>query len=414
MYIEDILDNLIGFGSWQHKGNVDFIAPRDLRLLTSFDDQASRQLGFTEKQSALCVSMLLKYTTQISHYLNRDISIFLENPQFRIPKRIINQEKSVKVESSYDVETSKIKVCFPYDENLVSLIKEYRTEYLKKRAVQWTLYSSGHIDWNQDTRTWDFALCEEHIDWIHTNLQNRGFVFDNSFTDFVTDIENIKNNIENYVPMVIFNDSNFEYKNIHKNIPQPTSTHLLEVLFDAKKYGINTWDENIDLALNDISINDFTREYLKTENTEIELDTKKFQLVDLEDIVTYSKNLVVVIPGGSELESLRQTVKFFSSIGIQRDEMTVLFRLDSSAGKMCNDFVKEHQLNNPITEKVKIIFISIKVPKPLLSSGKTIDAILNLGQNSAHYSVRNFLKNHHCVINCSLAKQKREERFGNV
>jgi hypothetical protein len=414
MYIEDILDNLVGFGSWQHKGTVDFIASRDLRLLTSFNDQAQRSLGFTEKQSTLCVTMLTKYTNSISLYLNRDISIFLENPQFRIAKRTINQEKNVKIVLSNEIDQAKIKLSFPYDEGLVGSIKEYRSSYLKQRQIHWGMYTSGHIDWNMETRTWDFNLCEEHVAWIHSALQNKGFIFDENFINFVAEIENIKNNIENHVPMVIFNQSQFEYKNIHKNIPQPNSNHLLEVLFDAKKYGISTWDENIDLALEDNSINDFTRHFLKTEKPEIELDTKIFQLVDLEDIVTYSKNVVVVVPGGSELESLRQTFKFFTSIGIQRDEMTVLFRLDSSAGKMCNEFVKENQLNNPITDKIKIIFISIKVPKPLLSSGKTIDAIINLGQNSAHYSVRNLLKNHHCVINCSLTKQKREERFGNL
>lgn len=414
MYIEDILDNLVGFGSWSHKGSVDFIAPRDLKLLSSFNDQTTRSLGFTEKQSTLCVAMLSRYTTQISFYLNRDISLFLENPQFRIPRRIINQEKNVKIEVSNEIDKSKIKINFPYDEELVSIIKEYRADYIKQRATAWALYNSGYIDWNTETRTWDFNLCEEHIDWLHVNLQNRGFTFDNNFINFVAEIENVKNNIENHVPMVIFNNSQFEYKNTHKNIPQPTSTHLLEVLFDAKKYGIKTWDENIDQALSDISINDFTRQFLKTEKPEIGLDTKIFQLVDLEDVITHSKNVVVVIPGGSELESLKQTFNFFTAIGIQRDEMTVLFRLDSSAGKICNDFVKENQLNNPITEKIKIIFISIKVPKPLISSGKSIDAIINLGQNSAHYSVRNLLKNHHCVINYSLAKQKREERFGNV
>lgn len=410
MYIEEIVDKLVGIGSWTITENVYFLETRDRGVLESFSTQIDRQVGFTEKQSALCLTILKKYQPSISKYLGRDIDIFLENPQFRIPKRVISQTKTVDIVDTDDVNVKKIRVSFPYNEALINDIKQYREKYQKTRFPGKFIFNAGHVEWNPTTRSWDFNLAEEHVDWIYEKFENLGFVFDQTFLNFVEDIKKIKNNIENYVPMVIFNNSQFEYKNTHKNIPAPSSNHLLEVLFEAKKYGIQTWDENIDAALNDLSINSFTHEFLKTEESQILLDSTKYQFFDLEDVIKFSKNIVVVIPGGSELHSLKTSYESLLTMGIKNEEMTVLFRLDSSAGKMCNEFVKEHHLNNPITDKIKIIFISIKVPKPLIASGKPIDAIINLGNNSAHYSVKNLLKNHHSVITCNL-KPPRLERF---
>lgn len=410
MYIEEIIDKLVGIGSWTITHGTYFLEARDKKMLESFSSQLDRQSGFTEKQSVLCLSILQKYQTNISQYLGRDIGIFLENPQFRIPKRVISQTRSVSIVDTDNADIKKIRINFPYDENLITSIKQYREKYLKERFSGKFMFNSSHVDWNPESRSWDFNLVEEHVSWIHEKFENLGFVFDEKFLKFAEDIRNIKNDMENHIPMVIFKDFQFEYKNIHKNIPQPSSTHLLEVLFEAKKYGISTWDENIDAALGDLSINHFTQDFLKTSESQILLDPAKYQFFDLEDVVNFSKNIVIVIPGGTELHSLKTSYEFLSSMGIKNDEMTVLFRLDSSAGKMCNDFVKEQQLNNPITDKIKIIFISIKVPKPLISSGKHIDAIINLGNNSAHYSVKNLLKNHHTVISCNL-KTPRLERF---
>jgi hypothetical protein len=97
-----------------------------------------------------------------------------------------------------------------------------------------------------------------------------------------------------------------------------------------------------------------------------------------------------------------------NDLGYTNDQLAVLFRLDSSAGYLCNEYVKNHNLNNLINEKIKIFFISGKVPKPLVSSLPSIDAIINLGSNSAHYTQRNLLKQHHCVIDYSMPRVLKE------
>jgi hypothetical protein len=96
-------------------------------------------------------------------------------------------------------------------------------------------------------------------------------------------------------------------------------------------------------------------------------------------------------------------------LGITDEDMSVLFRLDSSSGAICNEYVKENKLNNPISEKIKIFFISGKVPKPLICSGIEFDAIINLGSNSAHYTQKNLVRNHHCVINYTIERGRWEK-----
>ena len=97
----------------------------------------------------------------------------------------------------------------------------------------------------------------------------------------------------------------------------------------------------------------------------------------------------------------------------QDEQMTVMFRLDSSSGRMCNDYIKENKLNTPLTDKVKFVFVSGKIPKPLIESGKNFDAIIHFGTNSAHYTLKNFVKSHHNVISMNLPNRKnREINFG--
>jgi hypothetical protein len=101
-------------------------------------------------------------------------------------------------------------------------------------------------------------------------------------------------------------------------------------------------------------------------------------------------------------------------LGIADENMCVLFRLDSSSGAICNEYVKTNRLNNPISEKIKVFFISGKVPKPLICSGIEFDAIINLGSNSAHYTQKNLVKNHHCVINYTIEREHWDKKYAGV
>ena len=123
---------------------------------------------------------------------------------------------------------------------------------------------------------------------------------------------------------------------------------------------------------------------------------------------------MITIPGGSELESLKFSYNFLMSHGYTSDQISVLFRLDGSAGKMCNEFVKEKKINNPISDKIKVFFISGKVPKPLMAEKVVFDVIINLGSNSAHYTQKNLIQTHNCVINYTIDRKNLTTDYANL
>ena len=92
--------------------------------------------------------------------------------------------------------------------------------------------------------------------------------------------------------------------------------------------------------------------------------------------------------------------------------MSVLFRLPNDSGSMFNDLVKTYNLNSPIDENTKVVFISQKLPKPLLKSGIEFKFIINLGQLSGvHYSLSNYLQDKMDVIKYT-DKKKTGYQFG--
>lgn len=378
----------------------------DQTLLASFSDQLERGNGLTEKQATVAERILTKYSSEFSQFFGQNIDPFLQAPKYKLGKRVINQAKTVKLINNKE-NVKVISVAFPYNDEVVNKIKTFRTIFNKTLVSHLGYVRFPQIDWNTESRSWIFSLREDLVNWVYNTFQPLGFEFDQEILDLYENIENIKNSFEQYVPMVVYSDNSFKYINTHENIPQPTSTDLLEVLFNAKKYGIFCWDESIDIALNDKSINHFTKKLLR-ENTGTELpqNGEKLTKADLKDTIDYFKKILVTIPGGSELESLRYFHKFMKDSGIPNENMSVLFRLDSSSGTICNDYVKTNNLNNPISDKIKIFFISGKVPKPLISAGVEFDAIINLGGNSAHYTQKNLVKNHHCVINYTIERDK--------
>jgi hypothetical protein len=119
-----------------------------------------------------------------------------------------------------------------------------------------------------------------------------------------------------------------------------------------------------------------------------------------------------VLPGGSELDKTKMIYNLLVEQGYSSDEISVMFRLPSSDGKNFNDFVKNCGLNNPITENTKFVFVSIKLPKPVLKSKMKFNSVVSLGRSNVHYTIREFFKNRENLIYyCEPGKQK-EYNFG--
>jgi DNA helicase HerA-like ATPase len=111
------------------------------------------------------------------------------------------------------------------------------------------------------------------------------------------------------------------------------------------------------------------------------------------------------------MEKIAKSYEFLKSLDITADEMSVMFRLPKETGEKFNKFVKDEQLNNPITEKTRVVFISGKVPKTVIESNIKFNCVVNFSLHSVHYTIREFVKNHHNVIHILDKKPQRNFNF---
>lgn len=396
MNIEELIDRLASNGKYLFAPTISLFSS-DITITHSLSEQVQRGNGFTEKQRALTIRLVTKYAKVLSIALNYDVTVDLVNPTFKYPVRKLSGTKSVEVQS-FENDYKRILVKFPFNEGTVAAFREYKKTIPK--------YEAAEINWNAEDTAWVFAFTESNVLFLSKLLGN-DFTFDKTFFEAAEEITEIESNIEQYVPMIVFQDGKYFYKNTVDKVPQPTSTDLTEVLLDARKYGITCWDESIDIALESDLIAPSTRALLKNNSCDpVILDSRK--LSDISELLQHSNNVLFVIPGGTELAHLQTVHQHLKDHNISNNQMTVMFRLDSSSGKVCNEYIKENNLNGLVDNNIKFVCVSGKIPKPLIESGKRFDLVVHFGTNSAHYTLKNYIKNHYNVISMSLDNKNKE------
>lgn len=370
MHIEDIITTL-AFSTIK-------VNTYDSSMVFSFADQIGRGNGFTEKQSTIAIKIATKYITDISKLLSKDLSEFVRQPSFKFPIRKLTYTKKLSIIDHPEFKKA-IKAEFPYNETLINSIRINRANL-------------GHAAWDKDEKAWIFALSEQHIRFLSSITANENFEIDEELELLYSDVENVTNRIEDYVPMLTIDADQIKLKNVSKHVPQLTSTEILPAVFEARKRGVLTWDDTISSYIEN-NVEHYTAELLKSNPSKsIHINSEKVDINVLKDIVLNLNPCVIIVPGGAELEKTSQLYEFLTSIGITVEEMTVLFRLSTETGKEFNNFIKDRSLNSPISDKTKIVFISSKLPKPLLKSKIKFHSAINLGISPVHYTMRDYIK----------------------
>jgi hypothetical protein len=218
--------------------------------------------------------------------------------------------------------------------------------------------------------------------------------------------------MENHIPTLVVEDKKPKIVNSGKNLPPIETDDLLTAIFESRKRGISTWDEKISNFLDSDEVDPVTREFLKTEPHEnMHVDSDLHDISMLSEVVLHLSPCLVVIPGGSEYENLVMSHTFMKQLGMQDHEMSVMFRLPSNTHEIFNNFVKNNNLNNPLTENTKVVFVSSKLPKPVLKSKIKFHCVLNMGFSNVHYTMKDFVGKHENLVFYSGKKQQRELKF---
>lgn len=394
MYIEDIL-----FLATNIKMN-----PWDSTLVYSLQDQLSKGSGLTEKQATLAVRIIGRYINKLNVSANKDLTPYIANPTFKFNIRTLNIVKHISV-INHSTYNRSLKVEFSYNEQIINKI----------RAAKSNLNSAN---WDPESKAWIFSLDERSIIFLADLSNEFGFSGDDEFNDFASQARTIQSNLEDYIPNLVRDGDQYKFNNVSHRVPQPVSKDLIDVLFEARRAGVNTWEETIDEQLNQLEISSVVKDFLRTNPSEIfSLNTTDHSLLSAGSIVKSLLPCLIVIPGGSELDKLTSSITFLNQIGINNSEMSVLFRLPKITGDDFNNFIRNNNINNPVTKDTKVVFISSKIPKTLLDPRKEFNCVINFNFYSIHYTIRDFLKWHHNVISVLEKKSNNETRsinFGDM
>ena len=375
--------------------------PFDEKVIYSFHDQISRGHGFTEKQSLLAIKILSRQSAKLTEILGKDVEPFLENPVFRLTRRTINSSKRITIIPN-DTFTKVIKVEFPYNESLVERIRKEREKL-------------SFAQWSKEDKAWIVALTERAIQFFTPFVKNEEFVADDEFLGYMDQSQEIQDNIEKYVPTISYVDNKLKFLNVSSRMPQLTTDDPMEALFEGRKRGIYTWDESISQYLKSISSNELVIDFLnESPGSTFTLNLEETSIFDISPIIKHLGPTVFIIPGGSELEKVKTGIELLKAVGVENSDISILFRLPKEVGENFNNFVKENQLNNPITETTKAVFISSKIPKTIIDPKIKFNCVVNFNFYSVHYTIREFIKNHHNVINIMEKKLQRNLNFGNM
>jgi hypothetical protein len=355
-------------------------------------------LGFTEKQELLSVKILKRQVLKLDAMFRTQISPFLENPTFRLPRRVVSASKKISI-VPHTLYGKAIKAEFPYNEKMLARIREEKSKL-------------NYSQWDPEQKSWIFSLDEHSLGLLNKIAIEENFAVDAEFENYQNQIREIENNIEQYVPMVSFNNEKLEFLNISPKIAQPTNSNIIENLFYARKLGIFTWDELVEETDEWKSTDTLVKKFLQTDpKGEFSINLEKNTIFSIKDIVKYLSPVLFVIPGGTELEKIEQSLDFLKTLGITNEEISVLFRLPTETGGKFNSFIRENNLNSPVTEKTKVVFISSKVPKTLIEKKIKFNLVVNFNFYNIHYSIKNLLKWHHNVIHMMEKKQQRTFNF---
>lgn len=383
LYLEDLICRLASNGGYLFHPEIS-LWKGDETVINSLSNNPVIGRGYTEKQRSLVIRLVRKYRNQLVAALGQPASDAIDLAEFQL-----NLVESKPMTKLITIEGKKILVSFPYDEALVATIKKFRDSN-KARLV----------DWNNDKKVWAFDLEELNVIWIGNNLLPLGFSVDDDFLKIFEQITEVLENIEAYTPMLVHTDEGFKFANAHRTVPQLTTNNIVEAALLAKYYGISVWDEKVSDLLKNEEISPVLDKFINELTSDnLDFDTTTNSIDQFTDLFKFNVPAMIIIPAGHELEYLKIWHKWLRSQKFQEKEISVMFRLENTVGRDFNDYVRTFDLNTPIHENTKIVFISQKLPKPVIKSGIDFKFILNLGSISGvHYSISTYLQNRPDVI----------------
>ena len=366
---------------------------KDKTIIYSLAAQLKRPLSLTANQGGLAVRILEKYKEKISYISN--VSDLLENPVYKHSFRLVDNSKRL-YKSIYEGKAS-IFLKFPYDRKLN---KEITQINIKKIA----------FDKNTKANIFPFSTNVVSKLILESKLQDQGFIVDQDILDYGKEIGQIKDNPENYLPLLDYDDGIF-LKNANKFLSKffqdNKKDELIQDSFLARTMKISL-SEKIKSKIDSSSVDPLTKKLLlEDKNKFLVHKNSKIKHTDiaksLADIKSYPALIILDDDEKSDI-SLEDWYNSLKDSGINNSEISVLFR--STENVKFNEFIKNNQLNNLLDENTKIVFIRNKVPKIIYKLNVDFKIIVSANSFYAHYTAQNYINTHPMVLFYSTNKNE--------
>ena len=366
--IESYLELLTGLA-----GNQSFtMQSSDCTILNSIARQVHKGVGLTDRQYELVKEKLLSYADQFTA-LEYPIHEAITN--LRIPLRHIDRSKFITVVNDLDSKLGSkekckwIKIRFPFSKKLILLIDSLNIPAHK------------HVH-HKGTHEHYFKFDELNIFNIIKVFKDKEFNIDQGLLENYEKLLEMNNNKNNYIPGIY----NFKLKNLSQrateyiisSVGEPSLETLALYKDRQTLFGLHHFDQqDLDDSLTHLST--LSKTIISRQKDHVFIKKSKYTLNAVtESLLELNRfPLLVILSDNDPLNELHRVHSALRGF-ISDDESSVLFRLDNSTDAEFNNYIKNNNINAPLDNNTKVVYISnSKIPKPLVQSDwKPVAALL--------------------------------------
>jgi hypothetical protein len=375
MYIEDLTHYIRDPSNCVDNSKL---SPRDKSVIFSMSAQLLKNppLALTEKQATLLLTIFennMELYKEIPNY-----EFLVKNPIYKYPFRALELEK--KIYLTLHEGKQYIRVKLPFDKKINKIFSVYRGDYT-------------FID-----REKFFYLTDKNIYGIVESLKEFDFDIDLKIQQWYDEIKKIKDNFEEYKPIVDYVDNTLVLRNSHRSVVnyfnENRSNKIIPDIFLARSLGLSL-GKNLNEHVPSITEDELVRNMLTLDGSTCSLKEDINLRTAIENIEQWP--ILIILTDERNLHSsLDSWYTMFKSIGVNKKEMTVLFR--SQMNKKFNEFIKQNSLNNMLDENTKVVFIKNKLPKVIYKTGFKPKFVITSGMYFSHTSIQKLIEHHPYVL----------------
>lgn len=380
--VEHILRMLVGLDN--SKGHFT-IPAGDRPVISSIAKQVTRGTGLTERQHDLVKSKLLgvHYVTQFYRQGVTPHEYEKALATTDLPLREIDRTMSIElINSIADEDISQflaqryedrlnspwVKVTFPFSKRIITLLDSV------KEHTQEVIHSSG-------SNSQYFKFNERIVFMLLKIFEGEGIEVDNELTEYLKKLETITKNKTAYLPYakegVVENLHPEAQSILESKLGKPSVENFFQYKDRSVLFDIRYFDEEL-LEQSTERCSSLTKRLIKRESVQVLTSPADYTIEEIVESLIELKRFPVmcIVTNPDSVRAVYKILKHCTS----NNEVSVLFRMDNVVDPDFNKFVKDNELNSPVTDHTKVVFVSKdKLPKPLVKSGWYPEAILRVG-----------------------------------